>query len=173
MVSDLGQKRKASIKILFTKPRDCVGRLTNSVMGASASTLPRSRYICFLLLLYVFLFEYSPHKRPLPTRHMDSRPLYVARDLSQPKINDLQFSKRSSSCKTSKPSLTNRELAVTGCRLALSASFALLVISLAGDVSINPGPVVPPSLSVRDFTRFIGLKVAHLNIRSVYPKRTR
>ena len=90
----------------------------------------------------------------------------MARDLSQP----LQFPKRSSFCKTSKPPLTNRELAVTGCRLARSASFALLFISLAGDVSINPGPVAPPSLSVRDFTRFRGLKVAHLNIRSVYPK---
>ena len=47
---------------------------------------------------------------------------------------------------------------------------ALLLISLASDVSINPGPVAPPSLSVRDFTRFRGLKVSHLNIRSVYPK---
>ena len=94
----------------------------------------------------------------------------MARDLSQPKISNFQFSRRSSSCKASKPLLTNRELAVTGCRLASSASFALLLISLAGDVSRNPGPVALPSLSVRDFMRFRGLKVAHLNIRSVYPK---
>ena len=101
---------------------------------------------------------------------MDSRVLYVARDSSQHKISDLQFSKRSSSCETSNQSMTNRELAVFGCRLARSASFALLLISLAGDVSTNPGPVAPPSLSVRDFTRFRGLKVAHLNMRSGYPK---
>ena len=128
-------------------------------MAASVTSLLRSRYLCFVLLLYVFLFEYSPQERSLPTRHMDSSVLYVARDLSQPKISDLQFSRRSSSCKASKPSLTNRELAVTGCRLARSASFALLLISLAGDVSTNPGPVASPSLSVRDFTRFRGLKV--------------
>ena len=139
-------------------------------MAASATSLPSSRYICFLLLLYVFLFQHSPQKRLFPTQHMDSRVLYVARDSSQPKISDLQFSKRSSSCKTSKQSMTNRELAVTGCRLARSASFALLLVSLAGDVSTNPGPVAPPSLSVRDFTQFRGLKVAHLNMRSVYPK---
>ena len=139
-------------------------------MAASATSLPCSRYICFLLLLYVFLFQHSPQKRLFPTQHMDSRVLYVARDSSQPKISNLQFSKRSSSCKTSKQSMTNRELAVTGCRLARSASFALLLVSLAGDVSSNPGPIAPPSLSVRDFTRFRGLKVAHLNMRSVYPK---
>ena len=43
-------------------------------------------------------------------------------------------------------------------------------MSLAGDVSTNPGSVGSPSLSVRDFAWFRGLTVAHLNIRSVYPK---
>ena len=66
--------------------------------------------------------------------------------------------------------IADRELALTDCHFARPASLALLLISLAGDVSINPGPVAPPSLSVRDFTRFRGLKVSHLNIRSVYPK---
>ena len=66
--------------------------------------------------------------------------------------------------------IADRELALTDCHFARPASLALLLISLAGDVSINPGPVAPPSLSVRDFTRLRGLKVSHLNIRSVYPK---
>jgi len=128
--------------------------------------LPR----CFLLLIYVVLFTFWPQIPLLPTQRTDSNILHVARDVSQPKVYDLQLSRRSiNSCKTS-PSLTNRELAVASCRLARLASFALLLISLAGDVSLNPGSVTPPSLSVRDFTQCRGLKIAHLNIKSAYPK---
>ena len=32
-------------------------------MAASVTSLLRSRHLCFLLLLYVFLFECSPQKR--------------------------------------------------------------------------------------------------------------
>lgn len=90
--------------------------------------------------------------------------------LASQKCTICNFQARSINYRKTSPSLTNRELAVASCRLAHSALFALLLISLAGDVSLNPGPVTPPSLSVRDFTQCRGLKIAHWNIRSVYPK---
>ena len=48
---------------------------------------------------------------------------------------------------------------------------AVLVISISGDVESNPGPAsITNSYQASGFLQSRGLKVAHLNIRSIYNK---
>ena len=58
-----------------------------------------------------------------------------------------------------------------GCRLLLYAILAILVISISGDVEYNPGPAsITNSYQASGFLQSRDLKVAHLNIRSIYNK---
>ena len=53
--------------------------------------------------------------------------------------------------------------------VTLSRDVLLVTLLLqCNDVSLNPGP--PVKLSVENFTRSRGLKIAHLNVRSLIPK---
>lgn len=51
------------------------------------------------------------------------------------------------------------------CKLLLRASLALALIALAGDVELNPG-----YRSLKDMRSSRGLRIAHLNIRSLRNK---
>ena len=61
--------------------------------------------------------------------------------------------------------LTNSTLFILGARLFLNSSVATILICLSGDVESNPGPKFEIN---QCSTR--GLKVSHLNIRSLLPK---
>ena len=68
-------------------------------------------------------------------------------------------------------SLPNSSKVFFGCRLLLYAILAVLVISISGDVESNPGPAsITNSYQASGFLQSRGLKVAHLNIRSIYNK---
>ena len=61
--------------------------------------------------------------------------------------------------------LSNSSLFLHGTKLFLNASIAVILIQLSGDVESNPGPKFEIK---KCLTR--GLKVSHLNIRSLLPK---
>ncbi len=67
----------------------------------------------------------------------------------------------------------NSSKVLFGCRLLLYAIFAVLVISISGDVESNPGPASITNTNSQQASGFLqsrGLKVGHLNIRSIYNK---
>ena len=68
-------------------------------------------------------------------------------------------------------SLPNSSKVFFGCRLLLYAILAVLVISISGDVESNPGPAsITNSHQASSFLQSRSLKVALLNIRSIYNK---
>ena len=76
--------------------------------------------------------------------------------------------------KKEKPTpLPNSSKVLFGCRLLQYAIFAVLVISVSGDVESNPGPASITNTNSQQASGFLqsrGLKVGHLNIRSIYNK---
>ncbi len=67
----------------------------------------------------------------------------------------------------------NSSKVLFGCRLLQYAIFAVLVISISGDVESNPGPASITNTNSQQASGFLqsrGLKVEHLNIRSIYNK---
>ena len=77
-------------------------------------------------------------------------------ELSHPKLFEVASMRKQSKSLTP----TNSTLLLTTCCLAQKSFLALMLISLSNDVSSNPGPMA-------GFARSQGLKVAHLNIRSI------
>jgi hypothetical protein len=73
--------------------------------------------------------------------------------------------------KEKRRSLLNSSKVFFGCRLLQNAIFAVLVISISGNVESNPGPTsITNSHQASGFPQSRGLKVAHLNIRSICNK---
>ena len=101
----------------------------------------------------------------------EKKSLFVGMELSQARL--VVSPLHNLSIATSKPvrEFTSAEVSTLSCRLMKRIMLVLLLVC-ANDIQTNPGPNFNDSLkfNVKDFTRARGLKVAHINIRSVINK---
>ena len=101
----------------------------------------------------------------------EKKSLFVGMELSQARL--VVSPLHNLSIATSKPvrEFTSAEVSTLSCRLMKRIMLVLLLVC-ANDIQTNPGPNFNDSFkfNMKDFTRARGLKVAHINIRSVINK---
>ena len=93
--------------------------------------------------------------------------LYVSHQLSMPTISSQSVAKpNGTSSAGSTRSISNFVKAHLGLMM-LNSFYALMMICLFNDVSLNPGPVVLQSTNLPTIR---GFKISHLNVRSITHK---
>ena len=94
--------------------------------------------------------------------------LYVSHQLSMPTISSQSVAKpNGTSSAGSTRSISNFVKAHLGLNLMLNSFYALMMICLFNDVSLNPGPTVVKSANLPTIR---GFKISHLNVRSITHK---
>ena len=117
----------------------------------------------FVLILYIYLIlggKTFKYERINPTTS-NLVITFISKQLAsqQPLFNDIRRNRKSR-----KP-LPITNLLLIGMRLFMNAAIAVILIRLSGDVETNPGP----RFDIKE-CRTRGLKVCHLNARSLLPK---
>ena len=117
----------------------------------------------FVLILYIYLMlggKTFKYERINPTTS-NLVIIFISKQLAsqQPLFNDICRKRKSR-----KP-LPITNLLLIGMRLLMNAAIAVILIRLSGDVETNPGP----RFDIKE-CRTRGLKVCHLNARSLLPK---
>lgn len=143
-------------------------------MAAGRPQLCSSKAICLILLIYLTFYRFlGSTKETLSTHPLEIDILCISNATSRPSM-DFPFQPTvRSSTKQQMASPSSRQIFKTGCFLAQKTALAFILIQLANDVSTNPGPAtanVTRHFTLDNFTRSRGLKVAHLNIRSLEGK---
>ena len=91
--------------------------------------------------------------------------LYTSQQLSMPTIPSEGASKlKSAGSSRSRHNLVKVHLGLT---LMLNSTYAMMMICLSNDVSLNPGPTVTQSTNLPTIR---GFKISHLNVRSITHK---
>lgn len=129
------------------------------------------RYWIILLYFYVcFSGALLPKTNPDLDISGDTL-LFISHGLTTVKIQ--HFNHRSPSSQHAKNlQLPNSRLLLLGCRFTINSSLSLLLIRLANDVELQPGPVGSSSShdilsDLRDLSTKNGLKIIHQNIRGL------
>ena len=139
----------------------------NNKMTVSWSWLSSSSHICLTLLLYLIFDGHCRVKNRLTAKYSDIGVLYVSNTTSRPQLDASLVSNNMNRRKID--SASSREVFMVTCCFVRKSVIAYLLIYLANDVELNPGPDAS-SLTLKSFTRSRGLKVAHINIRSIMGK---
>ncbi len=135
------------------------------------------KFCCTNLCLWLFLYIYiTLPGLYIPKNCSNCVPqhtiFYICKEIATSHIMSLV--KYGCRRKKEKPTPSqNSSKVLFGCRLLLYAIFAVLVISISGDVESNPGPASITNTNSQQASGFLqsrGLKVGHLNIRSIYNK---
>jgi hypothetical protein len=139
-----------------------------SNMAACISAVNGSQGLCLILLLYVCFIHHFINLTETTVSLTDGDTLYASRYLAEPTLVD-RVSLKASTLK--RHSQACYKLGVfysfkAGCVLGQRTALALLLVYLSNDVASNPGP----GLSLKNLTKSRGLKIAHLNIRSIVGK---
>ena len=123
-----------------------------------------SRNLCYFMFVWICFVG----QREI---YDEKKSLFVGMELSQARL--VVSPLHNLSIATSKPvrEFTSAEVSTLSCRLMKRIMLVLLLVC-ANDIQTNPGPNFNDSFkfNMKDFTRARGLKVAHINIRSVINK---
>lgn len=96
--------------------------------------------------------------------------LYVSKQLSMPTISSQSVAKPNGTGSAgSTRSISNFVKAHLGLNLMLNSFYALMMICLFNDVSLNPGPTASVEKSA-NLPTIRGFKISHLNVRSITHK---
>ena len=111
-------------------------------------------YLCFTTLLNIDC-SWSLFSTP-------GKILYTSQQLSMPTIPSEGVSKpKSAGSSRSRHNLVKIHLGLT---LILNSTYAMMMICLSNDVSLNPGPTFTQSTNLPTIR---GFKISHLNVRSI------
>ena len=150
------QKFSSRVYCTFKEPR-------HKMAGGHVFCAPRN--------LCVFLFTYLSFTTLLNVDcswSIFSTPgkiLYTSQQLSMPTIPSEGASKlKSAGSSRSRHNLVKVHLGLT---LMLNSTYAMMMICLSNDVSLNPGPTVTQSTNLPTIR---GFKISHLNVRSITHK---
>ena len=108
---------------------------------------------CMVLYFYLCFTDNSPQKSKLS----QSQLFYTSSLISRPRIESHSHQKANSSETRLNRHVPNTTRVILGCRLLLNASTSLLLIKLANDIEIQPGPDQAQSLN--------GLRICHWNVQ--------
>ena len=106
-----------------------------------------------LYCIFISVLLYSSQK----SKQHQSQAFYTSSIFCRPRIETYGYQTRNSSATRSNGFVSNSTRALLGCRLMLSASISLLLIQLASDVEIQPGPGQVQSLN--------GLRICQWNVQ--------
>lgn len=132
---------------------------------------------CWIILLYFYVC-FSGALLPKANPDLDisgDTLLFISHGLTTVRIQP--FNHRSPSSQHAKNlQLPNSRLLLLGCRFAINSSLSLLLIRLANDVELQPGPVGSSSShdilsDLRDLSTKNGLTIIHQNIRGLVANR--
>ena len=117
--------------------------------------------LVIILVLYLSMSNLSSSGEPLRhSRYVDRDMFYAAVVFTKPSPPTMS----SHSLRLTKPlqnPLDNTRIVMSSCYLLQKAFLAMVLTSMSNDISVNPGPIST------DFPRVRGLKIAHLNVRSL------
>ena len=120
----------------------------------------------FFLLIYIILRDLSdPCFGLQPNTDYASTDSTVGQEVKA--FSPPKFSLKKSYPRNKRHFGLSRDASVQFVNLTRDVLLVTLLLQ-CNDVSLNPGP--PVKLSVKNFTRSRGLKIAHLNVRSLMPK---
>ena len=125
-----------------------------------------SRNLLVILNIYLCLSSLSKDASHATPESLGYRTLYASQLMSNPSMKEYSHLHNPRRPTGHKPLSSSLKL-IRGLHIAMNFSISLTLISLSNDVSTNPGPVRNfsiPKLNVR------GLKISHLNTRSILPK---
>ena len=127
-----------------------------------------SKYVCYVAsnvcLVLCFFVILSSSERPSPwnkTAFKDNAIYFISQSASKPEIQAFSVRKVTHELKGVKLSQT----VLLTCKLFQRASLAMILIALSGDIELNPG-----FKFLNDIKKNRGLKIAHLNVRSLRNK---
>ena len=134
-----------------------------------ASNLACGRQLCAQLVAVLVLYQLisnlnNSRESFWHSRYVDCDVFYAAAAVSKPAIPTITSQPLRSTSKSLRVPLTNTALLMSSCYLLQEVFLATILISISNDISVNPGPLST------DFPRFRGLKIAHLNVRSLTGK---
>lgn len=121
-------------------------------------------HICLILLLYLVFDGQLYQNWRYKAKFSDINVLHASKAASAPKFDVVLNSNRVNRRKTNM--VSSKQALMSVCSLARKSTMALLLIYLANDVELNPGPDAFSS-NLQSSMRSRGLKVCHINIRSI------
>ena len=137
---------------------------------AFAALILTSRYLLavigYIEYTYLYLSSLSRDASHATPKSLGYRTLYASQLMSDPSMKEYSHLRNPHHSTKHKPLSANLKL-IRGLHIAMNFSISLTLISLSNDVSPNPVFVCNfsiPQLNVR------GLKISHLNTRSILPK---
>ena len=122
----------------------------NNKMTVSWSWLSSSSHICLTLLLYLIFDGHCRVKNRLTAKYSDIGVLYVSNTTSRPQLDASLVSNNMNRRKID--SASSREVFMVTCCFVRKSVIAYLLIYLANDVELNPGPNAS-SLTLKSLTR--------------------
>jgi len=137
------------------------------VVMAAVTSLLSSESLCVLLLISLSLARFPNSELTFNRKVFQHDLLFVSKTTSRPEIQGFMTPTINSFAKRSED---NRVVCVLSLHLLQKSTLALFLISLAFDVATNPGPTMNNPGDVPNFPCSCGLKIAHLNLRSILGK---
>ncbi len=116
-----------------------------------------------VLILYIYLILGGITFKNTRKNHLASNLAitFISKELASQQLPFNRICRK----RNSKKPLPISTLLLSGMRLFLNATLAVILLQLSGDVETNPGP----QFEIKE-CRTRGLKVCHLNARSLLPK---